>query len=137
MATIHDFYTTLGSIIGAEIPTDRAVDGVDQTDFFLGKQENSNRESVITFLGDEIVAVRWKRFRIYRVYFDKSETCCIIGERGLRKRFRTFNVETDNGVVDAGNNTRCGQTSWSRDRYCLQRAEQQPSGEYPYSTTCP
>ena len=65
MVSIHDFYTTLGNIIGAEIPTDRAVDGVDQTDFFLGKQPNSNRQSVMTFLGDEIVAVRWRHFRIY------------------------------------------------------------------------
>jgi arylsulfatase len=73
MVSIHDFYTTLGSIIGAKIPTDRAVDGVDQTDFFLGKQPNSNRESVMTFLGDEIVAVRWRHFRIYTKQFIETE----------------------------------------------------------------
>jgi arylsulfatase len=69
MVSIHDFFTTLGSIIGADIPDDRAIDGVDQTDFFLGKQDHSNRESLITFLGDEIVAVRWKHFRIYPKQF--------------------------------------------------------------------
>ncbi|MGI9205319.1 MAG: sulfatase-like hydrolase/transferase [Woeseiaceae bacterium] len=73
MVSIHDFYTTLGSIAGAEIPTDRAIDGVDQADFFLGEQENSNRESVITFLGDEIAAVRWKHFRIYPKQFIETE----------------------------------------------------------------
>ena len=73
MVSIHDFFTTLGNIVGAEIPTDRAIDGVDQTDFFLGKQENSNRESVITFLGDEIAAVRWKHFRIYPKQFVETE----------------------------------------------------------------
>jgi arylsulfatase len=73
MVSIHDFYTTLGNIIGAEIPTDRAIDGVDQTNFFLGKQPNSNRESVMTFLGDEIVAVRWRHFRIYTKQFIETE----------------------------------------------------------------
>jgi arylsulfatase len=69
MVSIHDFFTTLGSIIGADIPDDRAIDGVDQTDFFLGKQNHSNRESLLTFLGDEIVAVRWRHFRIYPKQF--------------------------------------------------------------------
>ncbi|MGI9545935.1 MAG: sulfatase-like hydrolase/transferase, partial [Flavobacteriaceae bacterium] len=73
MVSIHDFYTTLGSIIGAEIPKDRAIDGVDQTDFFLGTKPNSNRQSVITFLGDEIAAVRWNHFRIYPKQFINTE----------------------------------------------------------------
>jgi arylsulfatase len=69
MVSIHDLFPTLATIIGAEIPTDRAIDGIDQTDFFVGNQENSNRETLITFLGDEIVAVRWKHFRIYPKQF--------------------------------------------------------------------
>jgi arylsulfatase len=69
MVSIHDFFTTLGNIIGAKIPTDRAIDGVDQTDFFLGKQENSNRETLLTFIGDEIVAFRWRHFRVYPKQF--------------------------------------------------------------------
>jgi len=73
MVSIHDFYTTLGSIIGAEIPGDRAIDGVDQTDFFLGNQDNSNRESLITFLGDEIVSVSWRHFRIFPKQFIETE----------------------------------------------------------------
>ena len=32
-----DFFTTFAAITGAEVPTDRAIDGVDQTDFLLGK----------------------------------------------------------------------------------------------------
>ncbi len=73
MVSIHDFYTTLGNIIGAEIPSDRAIDGIDQTDFFLGNKPNSNRQSVITFLADEIVAVRWNHFRIYPKQFIETE----------------------------------------------------------------
>jgi len=73
MVSIHDFLPTLATIIGADIPNDRAIDGIDQTDFFLGKQKNSNRNSLLTFLGDEIVAVRWRHFRIYPKQFIETE----------------------------------------------------------------
>ena len=65
MVAIHDFFPTLASILGVELPTDRAFDGVDQSAFFLGKQKNSNREHLITFIEDEVAAVRWHQFRIY------------------------------------------------------------------------
>lgn len=72
MVSIHDFFPALAKIIGAPIPTDRPIDGVDQSDFFLGKQAKSNRESVITFIGDEIAAVRWRQWRIYPKQFVAS-----------------------------------------------------------------
>jgi arylsulfatase len=72
MVSIHDFFPTLATVIGVEVPEDRAMDGIDQTDFFLGKQANSNRESLISFLGTEIVAVRWRHFRIYPKQFTKT-----------------------------------------------------------------
>lgn len=65
MISIHDFLPTFANIIDAKVPKDRPIDGVDQTDFLLGKQEKSNRNSLITFIGDRIAAVRWKQFRIY------------------------------------------------------------------------
>ncbi len=65
MVSIHDFLPTLASIIGVETPSDRAIDGVDQSDFFLGRQDHSNREHLITFIENEVAAVRWRQFRIY------------------------------------------------------------------------
>ena len=65
MVSIHDFMPTLAAIIGAELPNDRPYDGVDQSAFFLGKQDKSNREHLISFVENEIAAVRWKKFRIY------------------------------------------------------------------------
>ena len=65
MVSIHDFVPTLAAIIGAELPGDRAIDGVDQSAFFFGKQDDSNREHLITFIENEIAAVRWHQFRIY------------------------------------------------------------------------
>jgi len=65
MFAIHDFLPTLASIIGAELPSDRPYDGVDQSAFLLGQQENSNREHLLTFLNNEIAALRWRHYRIY------------------------------------------------------------------------
>ena len=59
-----DLYTTLASIVGAEVPDDRIVDGIDQRDFFLGHQENSNRESVIIYVGDDIYGVKWRNWKM-------------------------------------------------------------------------
>ena len=39
--------TTLLSMTGCKAPADRLIDGVDQSPFFLGKQDTSNRESCI------------------------------------------------------------------------------------------
>ena len=72
MVSIHDFFPTLAAIIGAEVPSDRAIDGVDQSAFFLGTQEDSNREHLITFIENEIAAVRWHQFRIYPKEFVPS-----------------------------------------------------------------
>jgi arylsulfatase A-like enzyme len=47
---VVDLLPTLGRVAGFEAPTDRIVDGVDQLDLFLGKQEHSNREGfIVTF----------------------------------------------------------------------------------------
>jgi arylsulfatase len=65
MFAIHDFLPTLASIVGATLPDDRPIDGVDQGAFLLGRQEKSNREHLLTFIGDRLAAVRWRQFRIY------------------------------------------------------------------------
>jgi arylsulfatase len=69
MFAIHDFLPTLATIIGADIPDDRPIDGVDQSAFLLGRQDSSNREHLLTFIGDRLVAVRWRQWRMYAVEF--------------------------------------------------------------------
>ena len=65
MVAIHDILPTLASIVGADLPDDRPYDGVDQRAFFLGQQERSNREHLLTHVNNEVAAVRWRHFRIY------------------------------------------------------------------------
>lgn len=63
-----DTYTTLASIAGAEIPKDRIIDGLDQTNFFLGKQENSNREGFPCYVADLLHAVKWRNWKVHYVW---------------------------------------------------------------------
>jgi arylsulfatase len=72
MVAIHDIFPTLATIIGAEIPSDRPIDGIDQSDFFLGEKPDSNRDHIITFIENEVAAVRWNHWRIYPKEFVPS-----------------------------------------------------------------
>jgi len=97
MVSIHDFFPTLAKIIGAKVPDDRPIDGVDQSDFFTGKAK-SGRDSLLTFIGDELVAVRWHEFRFYPKQF-VSSGFGIQGIGGYREEGNgypaIFNVEAD------------------------------------------
>lgn len=63
-----DTFTTLANIAGAAVPTDRPIDGVDQSDFLLGKSEKSNREGLPVFVADRLEAVKWRNWKI--VFYD-------------------------------------------------------------------
>jgi arylsulfatase len=65
MFSIMDFLPTFAHVVGGRMPTDRAIDGVDQTDVLLGKSETGHRESLLSFIGADVVAVRWRQWRLY------------------------------------------------------------------------
>jgi len=65
MISIMDFMPTLATLAGAQMPEDRPIDGVDQSAWLLGQQPHSNREHLLTFIGADLVAIRWRHFRIY------------------------------------------------------------------------
>lgn len=65
MVHIVDMYTTLAHAAGANIPSDRAVDGVDQTAFLVGKQEQSARDWMPAYIGTEIYAVKWRNWKVH------------------------------------------------------------------------
>ncbi|GIW82896.1 MAG: N-acetylgalactosamine-6-sulfatase [Gemmatales bacterium] len=61
-ATI-DFLPTFAHLAGCQTPKDRIIDGVDQTDLLLGKNENGARDHYFYFCQNELHAVRkgkWK-----------------------------------------------------------------------------
>jgi arylsulfatase len=65
---IVDIFTTFARIGGAEVPKDRPIDGVDQLDFFLGKQENSNREGFPAYVADRLSAVKWRNWKMHLIW---------------------------------------------------------------------
>lgn len=60
-----DFLPTFAAILGSTLPMDRPIDGVDQTAVLYGKSELGARESLLTFIGPDLVAARWKQWRFY------------------------------------------------------------------------
>lgn len=54
------WYPTIANLIDEEssIPEDRPIYGINQEDFLLGKQEKSNREYVVTYVGNTVFAVK-------------------------------------------------------------------------------
>jgi arylsulfatase len=100
MFAIHDFLPTLAKIIGAEVPKDRPIDGVDQSAFLLGQQQRSNRDHLLTFIGDRLVGVRWMQWRMYPVEFLGSQgNPFIAGYVGTIRETagfpQVFNIEAD------------------------------------------
>src|SRR5882757_2967225 len=65
MFSIMDFFPTFAHLIGGTMSIDRPIDGVDQTDVLFGNSATGNRDSLLTFIGANLVAVRWKAWRMY------------------------------------------------------------------------
>jgi arylsulfatase len=63
-----DTFTTFARLAGGEIPRDRLIDGVDQSDFFLGKQDKSNREGFPCYVGDTLHAAKWRNWKAHFVW---------------------------------------------------------------------
>jgi len=59
-----DLYPTFANIVGGTIPSDRVIDGVDQTDFLMGKQEKSNRDGFIVYVGNDLFGIKWRNWKM-------------------------------------------------------------------------
>ena len=71
--TVHevDMFTTLAAITGAPIPADREIDGVDQSDFLLGRKERSAREWLPIFNGTVLYAMKWRNWKTHFVWQER------------------------------------------------------------------
>jgi arylsulfatase len=61
---ITDMFTTLLRWTGAETPSDRVIDGLDQRAFLEGKDDNSAREGFPFWMGDTLYGVKWRNFKM-------------------------------------------------------------------------
>lgn len=65
MVHVTDLFTTLARVAGARIPRDRPIDGVDQTDFLLGRRDQSAREGFLFHIKTELRAVKWRDWKLH------------------------------------------------------------------------
>ena len=100
MFSTMDFMPTFARVVGAKMPADRPIDGIDQFDFLVGKQKKSNREHLLTFTGDQLQAVRFRQFRYYLVEVVPSGSG-FSRQEGLAGAYRRlhypliYNIEAD------------------------------------------
>jgi len=66
-----DFFPTLAKWAGTSVPTDRPIDGIDQSDYLLGKQPDSARDHVAVYYNGEYTAFRYRQFKLHYRLYDK------------------------------------------------------------------
>jgi arylsulfatase len=60
-----DLYPTLAKIAGGAVPIDRPIDGIEMTDFMLGKSEKSGREGFVVYMGNDVFGVKWRNWKLH------------------------------------------------------------------------
>ena len=60
-----DLFPTLATFAGGKVPKDRAIDGIDMADFFLGKQKKSGREGFVVYMGKDIFGLKWRNWKVH------------------------------------------------------------------------
>ena len=86
-----DLFPTLAAAAGEEgiVPTDRAIDGINQLAFLEGKQEKSNRDHVLFYTRNSTLdAVKWRDWKFHYAY------PAIEGE-AVEPLMRLFNLRSD------------------------------------------
>ena len=71
---VVDLLPTMGKIAGYKIPNDRIIDGVDQLDFFTGKQKTANREGFIIYNNDDIYGYKWRNWKMHLVELENMNS---------------------------------------------------------------
>lgn len=84
-----DLFPTFAAAAGATMPSDRAIDGVNQLPFLEGKQAKSNRESVLFFTNNDVRAVKWHDWKFHYTYQPEA------GAPPVPPLMRLFNLLSD------------------------------------------
>jgi arylsulfatase len=68
MIHVVDLFPTLAQLANLEMPKDRIIDGLDQSQFLVGKQEKSSREGFVYFIKTELRAAKWRDWKMHFVW---------------------------------------------------------------------
>ncbi|MBC7895535.1 MAG: sulfatase-like hydrolase/transferase [Cytophagaceae bacterium] len=85
-----DIFPTIAAAVGAPeiVPSDRAIDGVNQLPFLEGKQATSPRQSALYFTGSTVRAVKWQDWKFHYAFMPEPR----VTELPL---MRLFNLRSD------------------------------------------
>jgi arylsulfatase A-like enzyme len=65
---VTDLFSTLISAAEASIPTDRPIDGVNQSALWTGESEKSAREGFLFYIKNELRAVKWRHWKLHFIF---------------------------------------------------------------------
>jgi arylsulfatase len=65
MLHVTDLYTTAARLAGAQLPTDRVIDGLDQTSLLLNGEGHGRRDYMFHYKGDHLGAIRMGDFKVH------------------------------------------------------------------------
>lgn len=85
-----DLFPTLVRLAGGSVPTDRVIDGLDQSDFFLGRSRESARESFVIYVGEEIFGVKWQNWKMLTREFDDGTGLGAIKNYGVPRFYNLY-----------------------------------------------
>ena len=87
---VMDLFPTLAKFAGAEVPSDRVIDGIDMSAFFVGSMQKSGRDGFIVYMGNDIFGVKWEDWKLHF----KEQT----GWNGVLREYtmpRVYNLMSD------------------------------------------
>lgn len=90
-----DLFPTLARFAGGKVPSDRPIDGIDMSRFFLGRDDASGRDGFVVYMGNDVFGVKW---RDWKLHF-KEQT----GWNGMLREYtmpRVYNLINDPREVD-------------------------------------
>jgi arylsulfatase len=67
-----DIFPTLAAFTGGHVPTDRTMDGADQTEFLSGRAKKSARENVVIYIGNDLFGVKWRNWKLLMKEIDEE-----------------------------------------------------------------
>jgi len=62
---VMDLFPTLAKIAGGKVPDDRPIDGIDLSEFLLGKTKKSGRDGFVVYMGNDVFGVKWRNWKIH------------------------------------------------------------------------
>jgi arylsulfatase A-like enzyme len=121
-----DLLPTFGRLAGYDVPTDRHIDGVDQTDLLLGNSETGNRDTFYYFSLGELHGVRKGRWKL--LLAERTKYFPFVKDRGSK------DVELYDLSADISETTNLADAQPDLVQEMLELAHALPLPDEPYHT---